>query len=51
MAVTIDEMHLDVQKAGAAPSAPAEKPSRQEPNSFRREHEMLAERELRLTAD
>jgi hypothetical protein len=51
MAVAIDEMHVDVQQSAAAASPPAEKPSGQEPKGFRREHEMMAERELRLKAD
>jgi hypothetical protein len=52
MAVTIDEMQVDVQQQSVAPaSAPAETPALKEPMSFRREKEMLAERELRLKAD
>jgi hypothetical protein len=52
MAVTIDEMQVEVQQQSAAPvSASAEAPAPKEAMSFRREKEMLAERELRLKAD
>jgi hypothetical protein len=52
MAVTIDEMHVDVQQGTPPAAAPAQKPSgQQQPTSARREHEMMAERALRLKAD
>jgi hypothetical protein len=51
MAVTINEMQVDVQKSAAAPSAPAQAEPPKEPMNFRGEKESLAERELRLKAD
>ena len=51
MAVTIDDMQVDVQSTPA--SAPAAEPATtdKETMSFRGQKEMLAERELRLKAD
>lgn len=51
MAVTIDEMQVDVQKSAGAASAPSQAAAPKEPMNFRREKEMLTERELRLKAD
>ena len=51
MAVTIDEMNVDVQEKGAQPQAHAEAPAAKEPMNFRQEREKMAERELRLRAD
>jgi len=51
MAVTIDEMQVEVHKSAAPPSTLAKTVAPKEPMSFRREKEMLAERELRLKAD
>ncbi len=51
MAVTIDEMQVDMQKSVAPAGAPSRAATAKEPINFRREKEMLAERELRLKAD
>jgi len=51
MAVTIDEMQVDVHKSAAPASAPSKAAVPKEPINFQREKEMLAERELRLKAD
>jgi hypothetical protein len=51
VAVTIDEMQVDVQKSTAAASAPSPAAEEKQPTDFRAEKEMLAERELRLRAD
>jgi hypothetical protein len=51
MAVTINEMQVDVQPRPAATNAPAPPAVAKEPMNFRGQKEMLAERELRLRAD
>jgi hypothetical protein len=51
MAVTIDEMQVDVQNKAAPANAPAQTAAPKEAMNFRGEKEMLAERELRLKAD
>jgi hypothetical protein len=52
MAVTIDEMQVDVRKSAAPASAPSPAGAApKEPVNFRGEKEMLTERELRLKAD
>ncbi len=51
MAVTIEDMQVDVQKEAAPASNASQAPERKEPMNFRAEKEMRAERELRLMAD
>lgn len=51
MAVTIDEMQVDVRKSTAPAGVPSEPAVPKEPMNFRGEKEMLAERESRLKAD
>ena len=51
MAVTIDEMQVDVQARPQSTNAPAPTAAAKEPTNFRGQKDMLAERELRLKAD
>ncbi|HXW24147.1 MAG TPA: hypothetical protein VEK73_05325 [Xanthobacteraceae bacterium] len=51
MAVTIDEMQVDVQRSAAPANAPAQPAAPKQATNFRAEKETLAERELRLKAD
>lgn len=51
MAVTIDEMHVDVQQPAPAPSAAAEKTEPGKDVDLKEALHMLYERKLRLRAD
>jgi hypothetical protein len=51
MAVTIDEMQVDVQKSTPPAGAPAPSDAAKEPMNLRAEQERLSERQLRLKAD
>jgi hypothetical protein len=51
MAVTIDEMHVEVQQAGSSGNAPAPSTDTKKDVDLREAMEMLHERKLRLMAD
>jgi hypothetical protein len=51
MAVTIDEMDVEVEDRKPQGQAAGETATAKEPGKFRQEREKLAERELRLKAD
>jgi len=51
MAVTIDEMHVQVQEAPPAPSTPAPADEQKKDVNLNEALEMLHERKLRLRAD
>jgi hypothetical protein len=51
MAVTINEMDVDVKGKSEQAQAPADSTAPKEPMDLRRETGRLAERELRLRAD
>jgi hypothetical protein len=51
MAVTIDEMHVEVQSSPAPASAPVAGPDSKKNVALREAMEMLHERKLRLRAD
>jgi|HubBroStandDraft_5_1064220.scaffolds.fasta_scaffold411496_2 hypothetical protein len=52
MAVTIDEMQVDVRSGGSQPSGQAAAPApNKEPDNLCRKLEMIAERSLRLKTD